>query len=404
MAPRSAPPASVRSDDGPGSDSGEDQAWDEVDVSLDLSASALLARATAAAANLDIVLSGCVHELPSRARAHVLQRKANQGQEEGPVRWEHHVRPHGAPGDAQAPSAHPFVGGSDPQPLGQLAVSARACTCSGAQADSSQARMLSHLPSTLYEQFNSVTKTSHPNDRDRSRMFDRSMRELVSWWGDKWRYTDGEEDNGTRGIQRRLRADVEEMLKEHGYVPVKSRVAPAPTGPTIADLKGKGKAPPPTGPRLPEFSKDFTLDSYTLLPLDLYGGDRLKHFAALEKRAREMKGSRDFSVLLFTTLCRALDIPARLVFSLQPVDWRGVSSAGTTKKRKGVVSKALGQGEGGSTPASGSETVERDYRPKLRNNVRRKKVAQVSSGEFSRDASPGTQLAPPLLELTKCRR
>lgn len=56
----------------------------------------------------------------------------------------------------------------------------------------------------------------------------------------------------------------------------------------------------------------------------------------LMKHALQMSGSRDMSVQLFTCLCRALDLPARLVFSLQPVDWRALSAgAGTGKKKKG---------------------------------------------------------------------
>lgn len=53
----------------------------------------------------------------------------------------------------------------------------------------------------------------------------------------------------------------------------------------------------------------------------------------LIRAATLMKGSRDASSQLFTCLCRALDIPARLVFSFQPVEWRLVAKP---KAKKGA--------------------------------------------------------------------
>ena len=56
--------------------------------------------------------------------------------------------------------------------------------------------------------------------------------------------------------------------------------------------------------------------------VDWEEGEFIKSEKSLMKRAIERKGSRDTSAQLFTALCRALDIPARLVVSLQSVPWQ----------------------------------------------------------------------------------
>lgn len=119
-----------------------------------------------------------------------------------------------------------------------------------------------------------------------------------------------------------------------------------------------------------------------------------------------MKGSKDFSVLLFTCLCRALDVPARLVFSLQPVDWRAPSTvAGAPRKKKGETAAGEEEAEAeAATPkrnavagsskdvssrnASGDEAA-RDYRPKLKSTARKR--AKVV--DPTRSPSPGQSIS-----------
>ncbi|EGN98589.1 hypothetical protein SERLA73DRAFT_92039 [Serpula lacrymans var. lacrymans S7.3] len=67
---------------------------------------------------------------------------------------------------------------------------------------------------------------------------------------------------------------------------------------------------------------------------------------SLMKHALMQQGSRDTSAQLFTALCRALDIPARLVVSLQSVPWQagvGKPKPKTVKKKAG---KEVGKGKG----------------------------------------------------------
>lgn len=52
------------------------------------------------------------------------------------------------------------------------------------------------------------------------------------------------------------------------------------------------------------------------------GYECVRSTESLMKHALMRRGSRDTSAQLFTALCRALDIPARLVVSLQSVPWK----------------------------------------------------------------------------------
>jgi xeroderma pigmentosum group C-complementing protein len=76
------------------------------------------------------------------------------------------------------------------------------------------------------------------------------------------------------------------------------------------DIKGKGRA-----------SKDDDDDKEE----DYSHSDRLRSVKSLMKHALLRSGSRDTSAILFTALCRALDVPARLVVSLQSVPWSAKS-------------------------------------------------------------------------------
>lgn len=55
---------------------------------------------------------------------------------------------------------------------------------------------------------------------------------------------------------------------------------------------------------------------------DENGYERIRSVESLMKHVLMQRGSRDTSAHLFTALCRALDIPARLVVSLQSVPWK----------------------------------------------------------------------------------
>ena len=79
------------------------------------------------------------------------------------------------------------------------------------------------------------------------------------------------------------------------------------------DIKGKGRA-----------SKDEDDKEEEDYPSS-DRSDRLRSAKSLMKHAILHSGSRDTSAILFTALCRALDVPARLVVSLQSVPWSAKS-------------------------------------------------------------------------------
>jgi len=103
------------------------------------------------------------------------------------------------------------------------------------------------------------------------------------------------------------------------------------------------------------------LDDETLEEMLGYEVERVRGPKSLMKHALNRSGSRDVSAQLFTSACRALGLPARLVVSLQSVPWQ--PSVGKPKpnyarkdpkgkgKEKGVVDEEEG---GGSSSAAGS--------------------------------------------------
>ena len=91
---------------------------------------------------------------------------------------------------------------------------------------------------------------------------------------------------------------------------------------------------------------------------------------SLYAAAASLKGSKDLSSQLFVALLRGLDVPARLVVSLQGMEWRSDSAAGLTKKESkyavkgGKGGRGRGRGRGGSSAVKGKgkgkqvETIE----------------------------------------------
>lgn len=129
------------------------------------------------------------------------------------------------------------------------------------------------------------------------------------------------------------------------------------------------------------------------------GGEEVHSVKSLMKRAILLRGSRDMSAQLFTCLCRALDLPARLVFSLQPVDWRAPSAATKSSgKRKGDGEAGKGKGKGKKAEQSGPEEEDsgseswEDGQGKLAYKVPavRLRKTKTARRDMNRSPSPGT--------------
>ncbi|CAH7665741.1 expressed protein, partial [Phakopsora pachyrhizi] len=168
-----------------------------------------------------------------------------------------------------------------------------------------RARLLSLVPLPLVNAFGTFTIATHPLARDRSRMFDSALKDLISWWWQSFQI-----DNSIEGMRTRTWAEADGIFDSTFNL-----------SDSIIDFKGKRKE----GTRKKSFQ-----DAFNEL---LESGEPLHGVKSLMKRAVLMKGSRDMSALLFTSLLRALDVPSRLVFSLQPVTWRGAGGGGKSAKQ-----------------------------------------------------------------------
>ncbi|THH11143.1 hypothetical protein EW145_g849 [Phellinidium pouzarii] len=128
-------------------------------------------------------------------------------------------------------------------------------------------RLLSLTPLSLQTAFATITKKLHPNSAMRGRLFETSLMRLTEWWYDTFIV----EDSGH--MRSRTFDQVQRIL----------------------------------------FNVDFDYDDE---------GEVVKSSKSLMKHTLNRRGSRDVSAQLFTALCRALDIPARLVISIQSVPWQ----------------------------------------------------------------------------------
>jgi len=127
-----------------------------------------------------------------------------------------------------------------------------------------------------------------PDASRRGRLFETACFKFTEWWHSNFRVIP---DKGIRS-QTFLEVEAQRLAEEQRRNSVG---------------KGKGKA-----------TSDRQVDS---IPYS----DRLRSVKSLMKHTLLREGSADTSALLFTALCRALDVPARLVVSLQPVPWSSKS-------------------------------------------------------------------------------
>ncbi|KWU42458.1 Rad4-domain-containing protein [Rhodotorula sp. JG-1b] len=250
-----------------------------------------------------------------------------------------------------------------------------------------QARLVSQVPAALLNAFAHITPTRYPNARDRSRLFDRALSDLTSWWYTAFEIVPGKELSRRDVVEveqevesweeegERLRAKAQKRLDKE-----KDRAK--------RDVKGKGKArEPPLDPeRIPLFpwqespyllttsQRIAALDksaSTSKLPLHPASGQLIRpyepassswevlrpppieHKQTLNLAASTLRGSKDLSAQLFVALLRAIDIPARLVVSLQALEWR--SRAQTTapparSRKTKVAATASTARRGGKAP------------------------------------------------------
>ncbi|KAI9568479.1 hypothetical protein HD554DRAFT_2172269 [Boletus coccyginus] len=135
------------------------------------------------------------------------------------------------------------------------------------------ARLLSIVPLALQNGFAMIHKSRIPDQNKRGRLFEAAVDRLVTWWCETFFSV-----TPTGHIRSRTFEEVEDEI-------------------ALASEPGGSES-------------------------DDSGYERIRSVESLMKHALMQRGSRDTSAQLFTALCRALDIPARLVVSLQSVPWK----------------------------------------------------------------------------------
>ncbi|BGP43763.1 hypothetical protein JCM10449v2_007820 [Rhodotorula kratochvilovae] len=271
-----------------------------------------------------------------------------------------------------------------------------------------QARLVSLVPAALLNAFTQITPAAYPNARDRSRLFDRALSDLVSWW-----YAAFLVDPALAPVRRRRPDDVEAEVAgwadegERLRARVRAKLAKAaaagrePTGltdpgriplypweerPLLTSSQRRAALRRPDGglPLTPEgaFIRAFVPASETWEVLRppatstaAAGGAGGKGaLGSLYAAAANMKGSADLQAQLLVALLRALDIPARLVVSLQGMEWRSRAQSGAAP-RGGKGAKGKGKGKG----KAGASTAEEDDDDEARPRPQRKKPPPAAS-------------------------
>ncbi|THU97115.1 Rad4-domain-containing protein [Dendrothele bispora CBS 962.96] len=162
------------------------------------------------------------------------------------------------------------------------------------------ARLLSLTPLSLQNSLAMIHPSRVTEQAKRGRMFETAITRLVEWWSEFF------EVIPSGHIQNRTFDRVQESLLSHGFGP---------------DFDG-------------------VIDDETLEDILDEDAEIIRSEKSLMKHALMQSGSRDVSAQLFTALCRALSIPARLVVSLQSVPWQ--ASVGKPKPK--YVKKDKGKG------------------------------------------------------------
>jgi xeroderma pigmentosum group C-complementing protein len=205
---------------------------------------------------------------------------------------------------------------------------------------------MSLTPLALQNHFTMIRPKYQPDAARRGRQFESALLRLTEWW-----YNEFEVENDvSKNVRSRTFNEVQQELRLKGIFPsplpetmgfprLPTASQPSPGDSIKINGKGKGKAVE---------NEDNDADM---------GGEPIRSSKSLMKHALMMRGTRDTSAQLFTALCRALGIPARLVISLQAVPWK--SSVGNKSSTGRKLSKDAKRNEGGLVQA-GRMTEESD--------------------------------------------
>ncbi|TFK63043.1 Rad4-domain-containing protein [Pluteus cervinus] len=240
------------------------------------------------------------------------------------------------------------------------------------------ARLLSLTPLPLQNAFAMIHKSRVPDQNQRGRMFEGSVRNLAEWWSMTY-FEVAPEGH----IRNRTFDEVQLQMVAKGFVASEGSEAKVEE---IADLE-------------------------TLQDILDEDGEKIRGSKSLMKHALMASGSRDTSAQLFTALCRALGIPARLVVSLQSVPWK--SSIGKPRPAYGKKGKGKADANEGTEDKKLVDVRLPPNPRRLSNNDQVKGKGKAKGDEDSTpddeqqpqksEKAKGKEKAKPIIKLRKSR-
>lgn len=231
---------------------------------------------------------------------------------------------------------------------------------------------MSLTPMNLQNAFAMIHKSRVPEAAKRGRLFESAMTRLVAWWIEYFTVLP------------------EGHIRSRTFEQVQAELARK--NAKKADRKGKGRA------------RDVEDDE------DEDEGEVVRSEKSLMKHALRRSGSRDVSAQLFTALCRALGIPARLVVSLQSVPWQaraGQPKASAKKPKKENGKDPKGKGKQKATEEDEDMEMEEVDIPAGSKGAFPGSGARLDGNGVGTptgsEKSSGKQKAPPVINLRKSR-
>ena len=217
---------------------------------------------------------------------------------------------------------------------------------------------MSLTPLSLQDAFALIHKSRVPDQIQRGRLFEATITRLVDWWANSF-----------------FQVDLYGYIRSKTFDEVQSQ---------IADL-----------------SSDALLDALE----DSDDSQPIRSPKSLMKHALARGGSRDVSAQLFTALCRALGIPARLVVSLQSVPWQ----VGVGKPKYRVPDKGKGKEkvvvQGDDEDEDESEMEQVSVPQDVKGKGKAKEASFPGDGQAldGRTVKPGKAKAGPVIKLRKSK-
>lgn len=201
---------------------------------------------------------------------------------------------------------------------------------------------MSLTPLYLQNAFLNIKRSRIPDAAYRGLTFENSIKALVEWWANVFFRV-----QSTGHIQSHTFEEIQRLLKSDDY----------------------------------EFDDDYQLSYVSLEEHEI-----IKTPKSLMKHALMRSGSRDVSAQLFTALCRALDIPARLVVSLQSVSWQ--ANSGKLKRTEKKGSKT-------DTPADSDSDMEEVVVPAVRDAKGKGRAVDSDGGYVVSDGNRSSAAGSP---------